>query len=44
MASKEMCDEDSFNCNRLANLHVQKLVIGCRGLEILTLFKIFICN
>jgi len=27
MATKEMCDEDSYSYNRLANLHVQKLVL-----------------
>jgi hypothetical protein len=26
MATKEMCDEDSYRCNKLVILHVQKLL------------------
>jgi hypothetical protein len=27
MATEEMCDDDSYSCNRFANLHVQELVL-----------------
>jgi hypothetical protein len=27
MAIKEMCDEDSYNYDRLANLYIQNLVL-----------------